>query len=359
VDPDVSFPDPLSPWISGFSGVREIEEMHRGMWVAATTPRPPVATTPHAVVHRQDKLKVRFYPPKIHEGRAPVVVVPSLINRAWILDLEPGRSLVEALSEKGHPTYLVDWGVLGPEDAHEDVGYVLLELLHRSIERISRHARRERVLLLGYCMGGTLAAMYAALRPRRIEGFVALNAPVKFSHGGRFSELVDPQVFDVLKSIPADRLVSAALLGAAFRMLAPMGNLTKYRGINAATGDPKRLHSVLARERWLEENVPMSGAFAREFLLKAYQEDALIRGQWVVRGERIQLKKITCPTLIIVCERDTIAPPESVRPLSSAVGAERVDVEELPTGHIGVVVGSQGPLRFYPLLDHWFRSVSP
>ncbi|MFN7144189.1 MAG: hypothetical protein ACK4YP_10455, partial [Myxococcota bacterium] len=134
-------PDPLTAFVDGVPGLEQAARVRRGAQILATTPRPPVGRTPHAVIHAQDKLVVRYYAPKGEARATPVVFVPSLINRAWILDLEPGRSLVEALSGMGHPTYLVDWGEPGPEDAEEDVGYVLLELLHRSMDRVCRHAR--------------------------------------------------------------------------------------------------------------------------------------------------------------------------------------------------------------------------
>ncbi|MFT5454505.1 MAG: polyhydroxyalkanoate synthase, partial [Myxococcota bacterium] len=256
------------------AGLHTVQRIRRGAWVHATTPRPPVGLTPHSVVHRHDKLTVRHYPAAPSTDRLlPVVLVPSLINKAYILDLEPGRSLVEWLSAKGHPVYLVDWGTPGDEDADEDVGYVLLELLHRSITRACRHAGTQQCVLFGYCMGGTLAAMYTALRPRHVASLVVLNAPFKFSEGGRFRQLADPAHLDAEAAIRDDALLSVEVMKPAFKLLDPMGNWTKFLGVEAAADDPRRLAQVLARERWLEENVPLTGAFAREFITCAYQQD--------------------------------------------------------------------------------------
>jgi len=344
--------------LPGLDGLDQVERVRRGVWILASTPRPPVGTTPHHEVHRQDKLVLRHYPPRSPTPGPPLVLVPSLINKAWILDLEPDRSLVASLSAAGHPVYLVDWGIPGPEDAQEDVGYVLLELLHRAVDRAVRHARRygssRRAALLGYCMGGTLAAMYTALRPERVAGLMALAAPVLFAEGGRFRELVDPAVFDVERSLDPDDLVPVEVMRPAFRLLDPMGNWTKFLALEAASHDPRRLVRALVRERWLEENVPLPGAFAREFIACAYQEDRLLAGTWTVRGEAVDLARIHCPTRVVACERDFITPPPSALPLAQAVsGPARAEV--LPTGHIGVVVGSFGPRAFYPLVDHWLR----
>ncbi len=334
-------------------GLAQLASARRGAMILATAPRPQAGLTAHSVIHRHDKLAVRHYPAATRvPGRLPVILVPSLINKAWILDLEPGRSLVEALANAGWDTYLVDWGTPGPEDATEDVAYVVLQLLHRSIDRACRHAGAEKAHVLGYCMGGTLALLHAALRPERIASLVALAAPVSFSEGGRFKDLAD--AVDIDRAIAPDGLLPVEVMKPAFQLLDPMGGYTKLIALDKASRDPVLLARSLVRERWLEENVPLSGAFARDFLLYAYQQDRLLGGTWVVDGERVRLADIRCPVLVAVCERDFITPPAAALPLADAVGGP-VRVERLDAGHIGVVVGSFGPRTFYPMLDAWFQ----
>ncbi len=353
-------PDPFElfrPMLSSFGGVDEVDRVRRGMWLHRTLPRPPVGCTPHEVAFRQNKLVLRAYTPSptAPRGRLPVVVVPSLINRAYICDLEPDRSLVGGLAALGHPVYLVDWGVPGPEDAEVGVAEVLLDLLSRALQRVCRHAGSPQAHILGYCQGGTLSAMYAALRPARVASLVALNAPVLFKDGGRFREFVSH--LDVDAAIDADRLVSTDVMGAAFKLLDPMGNWTKYLAIERIANSPRELGRALARERWLEENVPMTGTFAREFIRAAYQEDRLAAGTWQVRGEPVLLRNITCPVFVATCAKDFITPAAAATPLASLVGSRTTKIELLQSGHIGVVVGSFGPKVFYPMLDRWFREV--
>ncbi|MFT5583808.1 MAG: polyhydroxyalkanoate synthase [Cognaticolwellia sp.] len=351
-------PDPLKAagqaWLP-IDGLSQVERVRRGVHIHSTMPRPSVGQTAFVVVHQHDKLQLKFYAPKGAEQRAPVVLVPSMINRAYILDLEPGRSLVQALSEQGHPVYLVDWGIPQAEDAEEDVAYVLLDLLHRSIDRACRHAGQLKALVMGYCMGGTLSAMLTALRPDRIAGLCVLNAPFDFEQAGRFRELVAH--LDVHRSISSDGLVPVEVMKPAFKLLDPMGNWSKYLAIEQASHDPERLRRVMIRERWLEENVPLPGAFAQEFIEQAYQKDALMKGSWQIRGESIDLSSIKVPVLVCSSERDFIAPAPAVEAIGSLIPHARI--ERLKTGHIGVVVGGFGPKVFYPLLNQWFRSVCP
>jgi polyhydroxyalkanoate synthase len=349
--------DPVLPMLAGVPFAEQAARVRRGMQILASAPRPPVGLTPYESIHTHDKLTLKYYaPPTGAPKRAPVVLVPSLINRAYILDLEPGRSLVAALAQLGHPTYLVDWGEPGPEDAQEDVGYVLHDLLHRSIDRACRHARSERALLFGYCLGGTLAAMYAALRPARVAGLVTLNAPIQFAKGGRFADFVRP--LDVERTFDADGLVPISVMKPAFIMLDPMGHWSKHLAVEEAAAHPTRLARVLVRERWLDESVAMPGAFARDFIRNAYQQDRLVDGTWVVRGERVDLRRITVPVHVVACRRDFITPVDCALALTELVGGA-VRATVLDTGHIGVVVGAEGPRTFYPLLDTFFREVAP
>lgn len=387
VTPGAASRPALDPW----------SQIAGGMAIHAVTPRPEVGLTPNVVIHTQDKLQVRYYAPAPQSQpssiggtpsdapRHPIVLVPSLINRAYILDLEPGRSLCAALAGMGHAVYLVDWGVPGPEDADEGVGYVVDELLPRAIDRAVRHCARSHAggtpanpagaLVLGYCMGGVVAAVclarMAAGRPgpagapggasTAIAGFIALNTPVSFAHAGRFRDLVAPEHLDVDRDLPrlfdADGLVPVNVMKPAFNLLDPVGSITKYRAVHAAAEDRDALARVLARERWLEENVPMPGRFAREFIAATYQKDQLLTGEWVLDGLGIDLRQITAPTLIVSCSGDFICPPEAATPLAAALGSTDVETHTLKCGHIGVVVGSEGPRTFYPLVDRWARRV--
>jgi polyhydroxyalkanoate synthase len=159
---------------------------------------------------------------------------------------------------------------------------------------------------------------------------------------------------DVDAVIDGDGLIPVSAMKPVFALLDPMGNWSKFEGVDAASEDTEKLRRVMVRERWLEENVPMSGAFAREFLAHTYQGDDLLDGAWVIRGEAVRLADVRCPTLVVACNKDFITPMEAARPLADAVGGP-VRLEVLDTGHIGVVVGAMGPKTFYPLLDRWFR----
>jgi len=346
-----AFPD----FGAGFGAGLPLARIQRGMAVLATVPRPPVGLTPNVVVHAQGRVKLRYYAPPGEARGTPVVLVPSLINKAYILDLEPGRSLVQALAERGHPTFVVDWGTPEPENASEDMA-ATLGILRRCVDRACRHVGARQAHLFGYCMGGTVAAIFAALHPERVKSLTTLAAPILFAEGGRFGSFV--QAVDVGAAFPLDELVPVERMKPAFQLLDPMGNLSKYLAIEAASHDPRQLARVLVRERWLEENVPLPGAFAAEFVREGYQNDGLVNESWAVGGRVVRLSDIRVPTLVVTCAKDFITPVAAAAPLAERVSGPARHVC-LDVGHIGVVVGGEGPKRFYPLLDEFFRSVAP
>ena len=171
--------------------------------------------------------------------------------------------------------------------------------------------------------------------------------------------VADPAVLDVDRLAGPDGLVAAETMKPAFQLLDPVGSWTKFVAVDRAAEDPERMRRVMARERWLEENVAVSGAFAREFVRNAYQEDRLLAGTWRLRGERVVLSCVTAPVLVVTCTRDFICPPAAALPLLEAVGSPDREAVQLECGHIGVVVGSEGPATFYPLVDRWCRRVRP
>src|ERR1700722_9662147 len=145
-----------------------------------TRKRPPVGTTPADVVHAENKWKLLRYrrssPAKL---RTPVLFVPSLINRHYVLDLLPGKSFAEWLLAQGYDVYCIDWGTPGAEDKFLSFDEVADGYIGRAIRKACATSGAPKAHVLGYCMGGTLAAIHASAHPDRFASLVALAAPVR------------------------------------------------------------------------------------------------------------------------------------------------------------------------------------
>jgi polyhydroxyalkanoate synthase subunit PhaC len=325
--------------------------MNRFGWIA----RPRLAPSPRRTLYREGSARlVHFQPPPgvAPAAAPPVLLVPSLINRWYVLDLRPGASLVEALVAAGLDVYLIDWGVPGDEDRYltwDDV----LERLARAVRRTRRAARAERVSLIGYCMGGTLAAIHAALDPGAVAALVDLLGPVDFAHGGALRRMVDRRWFDA-DAITAAGNVSPTQMQAGFVALRPTLDLGKLVGlVDLALSDRAARESFAALETWASDNIPFPAAAYRTYLSELYQDNALAAGHHVALGRAVHLAAIRAPILTIVAERDTICPPAAALALNDLVSSSRRDVLSVPGGHVGAVVGSRAPSAVHAPLAAW------
>lgn len=294
----------------------------------------------------------RFRASEVSSGRAPVLLVPSLINRWYVLDLRPGASLARALVDAGFDVYCLDWGVPEAEDRYLDWDAVVGRV-GRMVRRVQRESGALRVGLLGYCIGGTLAAIHTALEPDSVAGLVNLAGPIDFAEGGFLAHMVNPRWFDPQAIADAGN-VSAQQMQSGFVALRPTAQLGKWLSFFDRLGDPERLEAYQALEEWASANIPFPGAAYAKYIRDLYQENALARGEHHVAGRRVRLGDIRCPVLTVVTDRDVICPPPAAQALNDLSSSSDKSLLVIPGGHVGAVVGGSAPKQLYPKLAEWF-----
>ncbi|MBK8999497.1 MAG: alpha/beta fold hydrolase [Myxococcales bacterium] len=294
----------------------------------------------------------RFRASEASSGRAPVLLVPSLINRWYVLDLRPGASLARALVDAGFDVYCLDWGVPEAEDRYLDWDTVVGRV-GRMVRRVQRESGAPRVGLLGYCIGGTLAAIHTALEPDSVAGLVNLAGPIDFAEGGFLAHMVNPRWFDPQAIADAGN-VSAQQMQSGFVALRPTAQLGRWLSFFDRLGDPERLEAYQALEEWASANIPFPGAAYAKYIRDLYQENALARGEHHVAGRRVRLGDIRCPVLTVVTDRDVICPPPAAQALNDLSSSSDKSLLVIPGGHVGAVVGGSAPKQLYPRLAEWF-----
>lgn len=333
----------------------------------------PLAPTPRDVVRREGRSRLlRFRPAPGPDARAesgpPLLLIPSMINRWYVLDLRSGASMVEALVAAGHTVYCLDWGVPQDEDRHFDWDRAVARV-RRAVRWTLRDSGAKELGLLGYCMGATLSAIHVALHPEGIGAFVDLAGPIDFSHAGFLGTMTDPRWFDPDAIADAGNM-SAQQMQSGFVALRPTAQLAKVWGFldrvvldpkarEAGSGNPLRSPSAeafFALETWANDNVPFPAAAYRRYIGDLYQRNELVKGEHRVAGQRVDLANIRCPIMVVTASRDTICPPEAALALGERSGSEDVESVQIPGGHVGAVVGRRASSTLYPTLDRWFRS---
>lgn len=315
-----------------------------------------IAPTPKDTVLRDGKGSVyRFRGAGRAGSHVPVLLVPSMLTRWYVLDLRKGASLAAALSA-GAPwdTFLLDWGT--PDDEDRYVSWDdLVARLDRVIRRVLRLTGAPKVALVGNSMGGTLAGIYTALRPGNVAAFVNLTGPFDFSEAGRLRAMVDPRWFDA-DAIGAAGNVAGLQLYGGIMSLSPTRALTKWVTFADEIHDPQARAEFAAFHALEHDHVPFPGAAYATYIKELYQQNRLVRGEHVVRGERVDLTRITCPVLSIVAERDPVCPAKAVTALNDKVSSSVKDVLAIPGGHVSSIAGRRAAQELYPKMKAWLET---
>jgi polyhydroxyalkanoate synthase len=287
------------------------------------------------------------------EAGMPLLLVPSMINRWYVLDLRRGASMAESLTRAGLDTFCLDWGIPEAEDRYLTWADVI-DRLARNVRAVKRITGAPRVGVLGYCMGATLSSVYSALEPDSVAALVNLAGPIDFSKSGFLGDMVNPRHFDA-EAIAAAGNMSPASMQAGFTALRPTTQLAKWVTLLDRGMDPTFMEGFNALDTWASDNIPFPGAAYATYIGELYQQNLLVKGQHFVKGRRADLKNIRCPVLTITADRDAICPPAAATALNDCSGSTDKEVLSVAGGHVGAVVGSKASKVLYPHLAAWFK----
>jgi polyhydroxyalkanoate synthase len=232
--------------------------------------------------------------------------------------------------------------------------------LKEAVEFILRDAGRDDLQLLGYCMGGTMAALFAAQHPSVVKSLTLLAAPIDF--GGRESLLnlwTQRAHFDVDAFVNAHGNCPAWFLQSCFQNMKPIQNLVqKNLSLFANLEDLRFVSNYFAMELWINDNIPVAGEAFRQFVKYLYQGDRLVRGEFRLGRERVDLAKITCPLLLLMARNDHLVPPCSTEGIRPHVGSQDVESIVIEAGHVGLVVGGKAQRSLWPTATRWLADRS-
>ncbi|MEM9454838.1 MAG: alpha/beta fold hydrolase [Myxococcota bacterium] len=313
----------------------------------------PLAPTARDIVLRDGSARLMRFHGHPEAQSTPLLIVPSLINKWYVLDLRPGASVVEALVGAGLDVFCLDWGVPRDEDRYLEWDDIVARL-DRAVRRVRRLTGAGQVGLLGYSMGATLGAIEAALHPERVAALVNLAGPIDFSRSGLLRTLTDPRWFDA-EAVAAAGNVHPALVRGGLVALRPAAPVARWVRMLDHLDDPEACEAFWAREIWFNDNVTFPAAVYGRFVRDLFQRNELVQGQHRIAGRPVDLSAIECPLLTIVAEDDEICPPQAVLALGERTGSEQTEVLRIPGSHIGAVVGTGAAQTLYPALSRWLR----
>jgi polyhydroxyalkanoate synthase len=286
----------------------------------------------------------------------PVLFVPSLINRAYVLDLAEGHSMLRWLASQGVRPLLLDWGWPGEIERRFTLTDYVAGRMERAMTAAAQAAGMPPVLA-GYCMGGTLAVAAAQRRPDLISGLALLAAPWDFHAPDPERAMQAAAALPLLEpALAFSQTLPVDVLQSLFAMLDPWGVADKYRGFASLRPDSERARMFVALEDWLNDGIPLAAEVARACLGEWYGNNAPARGNWRIAGLPVDPAAIAKPAFVAVPGRDRIVPPECARPLAELIrGAV---LHEPVAGHIGMAAGARAETALWRPLLNWLGTVA-
>jgi polyhydroxyalkanoate synthase len=308
------------------------------------------------LVHREDGIVLyRYRPLAASAGLAPVLICYALVNRPYMMDLQPDRSLIRGLLARGLDVYLIDWGYPAAADRFLELDDYVNRYIGGCIDHIRGVLGVPAVNLMGVCQGGTLALCHAALHPEGVRNLITMVTPVDF-------HTPENLLSKWIRGVDVDRMVEAfgnipgELLNATFLSLMPL-RLTsqKYAGIADIADDPEALANFLRMEKWILDSPDQAGAAFAQFIRWFYQENRLVLGGLTIGGGRVDLRQVDCPVLNIHASQDHLVPPSATMPLRGLIGSQDYTSFEFDSGHIGIYVSARAQEILPATIAEWLE----
>lgn len=317
------------------------------------------ATTPKELIYARDTMRLYHYLPQTDDVyRVPLLLIMSLVSKPYVFDLTSGQSLIEHLVRAGFDVYLADWGT--PRSEHKDVSIedYVAEWIPDFIAQVQRHSGERDLSLLGYCLGGMLTTLYAALEPEGpLKNLVLLTTPIN----GEGMELMR----QLARGLDADKIVEMfgnvpqSVIQAGFQVQRPLQKAAGSFTLMNNAADRDFIKSTLRLVRWGEEALPVTGATFLQLHRDIFIKNKIIRGEFELRGRKVNLGDIRIPVVHILAQHDHVVPYAASGDVVRLVGSTDKQEWVIKGGHVSVVAGLGAVTRTWPQLVDWLapRSV--
>lgn len=351
-----------SPWqIYPEQAVQEMLEFNRklaeGLKTLTEIGEIDVGITPREAVYQEDKLILYRYKPVVDKPNpTPVLIVYALVNRPYMMDLQPDRSLIKNLLAVGQDLYLIDWGYPDRTDHYLTLDDYINGYLHRCVNTIGKRHGIDKINLLGVCQGGTLSLCYSAIFPDQIKNLITMVTPVDFkTPDNLLSHWLQPididLMVDTMGNIPGELLNWAFLSLKPFRLLGQ-----KYLDMIDNLNHPETAKNFLRMEKWIFDSPDQAGEAFRQFTKDFFKHNKLINGQLTIGEHPVDLSNVTMPVLNIYATEDHIVPPAAAQALRNHLGSQDYTEESFQGGHIGIYVSTRAQQQIPPLIAKWLEA---
>lgn len=315
-----------------------------------------VGTMSHEVLEETRLYKLLHYRPLVSRtAKTPILVVYALMNKSYILDLQPDKSWLRSLLSQGFNVYLIDWKTPTSIDKYVSFDDYVNYYIDDCVDLVAKENSVERLTLHGYCLGSTMAAMYTSLHQEKVRNLVTI-APIIDTENDKtvlanFARYLDVKtITDILGNFPREYLYGC------FSMLKPFKQgANKYLNLVENIDNAKFVQNFLRMEKWLYDTPSIAGETFRQWIEDIYQKNLLVKNELWIGENLVDLSKINVPLLNIVAEEDHLVSPQCSVALNDSVSSMDKRLMHFHTGHVGLIASSYSQNNVLPKVGQWLR----
>ena len=318
-----------------------------------------VGETPYEVLIETRAYRLLHYQQTVSKtARTPILVVYALINRSYVLDLQPDKSWIRSLLSQGFDVYLIDWKTPTAVDKYVSFDDYVNCFIDDCVEAVLERNKVEKLTLHGYCMGGTMSTMYTALHQDKIRN-LAVIAPV--IDGEKDSTIIAnlaknmdvDKMLQIIGNLPSEQLY------ALYSTLKPFKQgINKYLNFLQNLDNEQFVGNFLRLEKWLYDTPPIAGETFRQWISDIYQKNLLVKNEMKLRDKIVDLSTIKVPLLNIIAEEDHLVSPECSAPLNDVVSSTDKRLMKFHTGHVGLIASLYSQNNVLPKVGQWLMARS-
>jgi len=313
--------------------------------------------TPSEIIKLNNNFDLLHYISSEKKYKTPILIVGSLINRYYILDLLPKFSVVKNLLGQGFDVYATEWRTASNLNQDMTLENYARDFLETAIEKVKEISGSDQVSLLGYCWGGIFALIYSTTYPENVKNLILHSTPVDSAANPTPVEIWTSHL-NVDRDLDVMRNMPGSFVNLAFLMRNPLEPILKWPKFFSEPRSIDEIMQFFAVETWLYDSRPIIGGVYKKLVEDIYQKNLLIKNKMEVNDKLVDLQKITMPVLNIIATHDDLVPPESSKSIMNVIPSSDKQLIEFPSGHTGICMSTRAHEQLWPQVGKWLSERS-
>lgn len=308
----------------------------RGFFSVWSKDVPESAQTPRLAIWKKNKTTLWYYPAVEKRYNTPIYLIYSLVNQPYILDLYPGSSLIEAFVNEGFDVYLIDFGIPGYEDKDLTMDNYIVDYIEKGAQKVMKHSKATEMTIMGFCLGGTLAAIYTSIATIPIKNLILDVAPIDFSNWPMFDQWVkaikkDNLDFDSV--IDSLGIIPSKLMEAGVRTITSPIYVSPYLSLLSKADKHESVKKWRVFNKWTKGHIPLPGGVLKQLVNDFLKDNKLVKGTLVINDKKINLRTIDANLLVLSSNFDRLVPRETTEEIIHLVSSSDKKFHLVQGGH--------------------------